>query len=137
MEIAVLAHSFQALHFLQMVLYIRLVSEGLRGRVPTLTDPITELGREQAETLPLELGRQGALARHCDRPTCAGLTGRERWRLHRERDGEVWNLQAGVWAGFGVDSMNEIVKREHRCAAQDVGGKELLLMQFFFRHLPE
>ena len=103
MEIAVLAHSFQALHFLEMVLYIRLVSEGLRGRVPTLTDPITELGSEQEEALSLQLGRQGALARHCDRPACAGLTNRERWRLHRERDGEVWNLQAGVWDGFGAD----------------------------------
>lgn len=101
MEIADLAHSFQALHCLEMVFYIGRISEGPRGRFPTPTDPITELGREQEEALSLELGRQGAFAKSGDHPACAGLTGRERWRLHRERDGEVW--KAGVWAGFGVD----------------------------------
>ncbi|KAF6222657.1 hypothetical protein HO133_000704 [Letharia lupina] len=102
-EIADLAHSFQALQSLEMVFHIGRISEGPRGRFPTLTDPITELGREQEEALSLELGRQGAFARHCDRPACAGLTNRERWRLHRDRDSEVWNRQAGVWDGFGAD----------------------------------
>ncbi|KAL9137923.1 MAG: hypothetical protein Q9175_000878 [Cornicularia normoerica] len=101
--IADLANSFRTLPFREIVLYIRLMIEGPRSRFPRLSCPMTELNREQEEALFLELERQGAFARDRNSPVFVGLTNRERWQLHRERNGEVWDLQAGDWAGFGAD----------------------------------
>lgn len=104
-QIAALAASFRTLAFREMLLYLTLMSERPRGlpRLPALSDPITDLNHEQEDALFLELERQGAFEGDSDRPGYTGLSNRERWQAHREKDGEVWMFQRGVWAGFGAD----------------------------------
>lgn len=104
-QIAALATSFRTLAFREMVLYMTMMSERPRGlpRLPGLSDPITELNNEQEEALFLELEREEAFEEDSHRPGYAGLSNRERWHLHRERDGEVWMFQRGIWAGFGAE----------------------------------
>ena len=104
-QIAALAISFRTLAFREMLLYITMMSERPRGlpRLPGLSDPLSELNGEQEEALFLELEREGAFEDDSHRPGYAGLSNRERWQLHRERDGEVWMYQRGIWAGFGVE----------------------------------
>ncbi|KAL9066128.1 MAG: hypothetical protein Q9161_007786 [Pseudevernia consocians] len=101
-DIEDLANSFRTLPFREMILYIGLRYYGAR-ELPSLSDPLTELNREQEEALFLELERLGAFAVDHNRPDYAGLSNREKWQLHRERYGEVFNLRVAVWAGFGTD----------------------------------
>lgn len=104
-QIAALATSFRTLAFREMVLYITLMSERPRGlpRLPSPSDPLADLNDEQEEALFLELERQGAFEGDAQRAEYAGLSNRERWHMHRERDGEVWMYSRGIWAGFGGD----------------------------------
>ena len=104
-HIAAVATSFRTLAFREMALYIWMMSERPRGlpRLPRLSDPITELNREQEEALFRELEREGAFEGDSRRPGYAGLSNRERWQLHRESAGEVWTFHGGYWAGFGAE----------------------------------
>ena len=101
-DIADLASSFRTLRFRETILYVSLINLGARG-LPLLSDPIMDLTWEQEEMLFLELERRGAFTSDEDDPNYVGLSNREKWQLHRERDGEVWDLEVGAWAGFGVD----------------------------------
>ena len=104
-QIAALAASFRTLAFREMVLYISLMAERPRGlpRMPSPSDPLADLDDEQEEALFIELERQGAFEGDGHRAEYAGLSNRERWQMHRERDGEVWMHSRGIWAGIGGD----------------------------------
>ena len=101
-DIEDLACSFRTLPFRETILYIGIRYYAARELPPLLPGPLTELNREQEEALFLVLERLDAFTDDDDRPDYAGLSNRERWQLHRERDGEVWNLRVPVWAGFGT-----------------------------------
>lgn len=49
------------------------------------------------------IGRIGRPLGDGRRAEYAGLSNRERWQMHRERDGEVWMYSRGIWAGIGGD----------------------------------
>lgn len=100
-DIASLANSFRTLAFRELILYIRLMSEG--SLLPNLPHPIRELNRGQEEALFLELERRGVFQADEDRPGYARLSNRQRWQLHRETDGEVWSFSARRWARFGAN----------------------------------
>ncbi len=101
-DIADLANSFRTLPFREAILYVRLGNYGARG-LPPLPETVLDLTREQEEALFLELESRGAFTSDDDRPDYVGLSNRDKWQLHRERDGEVWNFPVEAWAGFGVD----------------------------------
>ena len=105
-QITALATSFRTLAFREMVLYITTMCERPRGlpSLPRLSDPLSDLNAEQEEALFRELEDLGAFEVDGRREGYVGLdNNRERWRMHRERDGEVWLLQRGVWAGFAAE----------------------------------
>lgn len=104
-QIAAVAISFRTLAFRELVLYITFMSERPRGlpRLPGLSDPIAELSGEQEEALFRELEREEAFEGDSRRPGYAGLSNRERFQLHRERNGEVWSMQGRYWAGFAAE----------------------------------
>lgn len=102
LEVADLATSFRTLPFREVLLYIDLTGRS-SARLPRLSDPVGDLNREQSLGLFLELERRGAFAEDEARIAYAGLSNLEKWRMHRERDGEVWDLQVGGWSSFGTD----------------------------------
>lgn len=99
-DIASLASSFRTLAFRELILYIRLMSEG--AMLPNLSNPIRELNHAQEEALFLELQRREAFEDDHDRPGYIGLSNRQRWQVHRETDGEVWRFSAWRWERFGA-----------------------------------
>ena len=100
-DIASLANSFRTLAFRELILYIRLMSEG--SLLPNLSHPIRALNHRQEEALFLDLERREVFQQDHDRPGYAHLSDRQRWQLHRETDGEVWNWSVRRWTRLGAD----------------------------------
>lgn len=91
-----LARSFRLLSLRETMLYIRLQNDG--AEIPRLVIPLRGLNEEQEEALFLEIERRGAfdIVHHVYYGYPEG-TNRERWRLHRERHGQVWNPVERHW----------------------------------------
>ena len=91
-----LARSFRLLSFRETLLYICLQNDG--AQIPRIETPLVGLNAEQEEALFLEMERRGAFDRiyHVYFGYPEG-SNRERWELHRERHGQVWNPVEGRW----------------------------------------
>lgn len=95
-RITSLARSFRLLPFRECLLYIRLRNDG--AQIPRLGNPPRKLNAEQEEALFWEIEGRGAFdvvhhAYSCYRRAST----RERWRLHRDRHGQVWDPVRNLW----------------------------------------
>ena len=96
-RIGCLATSFRLLPFRETLLYMHLY-EYLGARIPRLETPFRGLSARQQEALFLELERRGAFNRvHHAYYRYRDGSNRERWRLHREKHGEVWSTIERRW----------------------------------------
>lgn len=96
-RIGCLATSFRLLSFRETLLYIHL-QDILGARMPCLETPLRGLNGQQEEALFLQLERRGAFNRpHHGYYSYREGSNRERWRLHRERHGQVWSTIERGW----------------------------------------
>lgn len=95
-RITSLARSFRLLPFRECLLYIRLRNDG--AQIPPPGNPRRKLNAEQEEALFLEIERRGAFdVVHHAYYAYRRASNRQRWRLHRERHGQVWDPVRRLW----------------------------------------
>ncbi len=95
-RITSLARSFRLLPFRECLLYIRLRSDG--AQIPRPGNPPRKLNAEQEEALFWEIERRGAFdVVHRPYHGYRRASNRERWRLHRDRHGQVWDPVRKIW----------------------------------------
>lgn len=98
-QVADLATAFRTLPFREVLLYMELLDQS--APLPPLSDPVGELSREQLAALFFELERRGAFAEEDDEPAVyAGRPSLEKWRMHREMEGEFFDLDVGGWCAI-------------------------------------
>lgn len=90
--IRALTNAFRTLSFRGAIVYSILRELGARDRLPLLSrDDLLPLSAEQEAALFQEMERRGAFTERDFVRQYTALNNRERWRVHREEDGEVWN----------------------------------------------
>lgn len=96
--IQALATAFRTLSFREALVYSILRDFRADTQIPrTSEDGLRPLSAEQKEILFREMERRGAFPEIDPASQYTGLTNRERWRVHREDDGEIWNPHTGLW----------------------------------------
>lgn len=94
-----LATAFRTLSFRESLVYSILRDLGAGARLPSrIEDDLRPLRAEQEEALFREMERRGAFPERDFARQYTGLTNRERWRVHREEDGETWNPDTRMWS---------------------------------------
>ena len=95
-RISSLARSLRLLPFREFLLYTQLWNDG--AQIPLPGDAPRKLNAEQEEALFLEIESRGAFdAVHHAYYGYRRASNRERWRLHRERHGQVWDANEWLW----------------------------------------
>ena len=93
-----LATAFRTLPFREALAYSILRDTGAAARLPvTLENDLRPRSAEQEEAMFLEMERRGAFAENDSARQYAGLSNRERWRVHREEYGQCWNPDTRRW----------------------------------------